>query len=278
MRRALIEVEKSKSKSTERRRPSLYSYYIHVGPVHRASCRAVIMNGHQGHGLFQRQQRGGRGQWDDGPQRGGHGNAHFYQENGPGPVQQSYQPAPARPQFGQQRGRDGNYHGPPRNFHPSEDAQAPGTGDSRPLRVETGRTSTPGRDNLQKVAEEAPWEPAYKRLKLDQSTYETRGQVGEGTYAKVYKAVMKGSSAVVAIKSLRMENERDGVGLVELDTHTCSSVLTRPDCRPVSIYGHQGGQVSHFFEARKHPSGAGGNVDPPDRQYVSRSFALDLAK
>jgi CTD kinase subunit alpha len=41
-------------------------------------------------------------------------------------------------------------------------------------------------------------------------TYEKLTQVGEGTYGKVYKARNNETGAIVALKRIRMEGEKDG--------------------------------------------------------------------
>jgi CTD kinase subunit alpha len=43
------------------------------------------------------------------------------------------------------------------------------------------------------------------------SMFERIGQVGEGTYGKVYKARNTLTGELVALKKIRMESERDGV-------------------------------------------------------------------
>ncbi|KAI9033151.1 Pkinase-domain-containing protein [Hyaloraphidium curvatum] len=66
-------------------------------------------------------------------------------------------------------------------------------------------------DPRERAAEpDAVDEPRVKRLRLDADVYETIGQVGEGTYAKVFKARNQRTGGFVAVKRLRMENERDG--------------------------------------------------------------------
>ena len=72
-------------------------------------------------------------------------------------------------------------------------AGSPRVGDVRPERQE--------RDN--------PWEPKFKRIGLDKDIYEKGDQVGEGTYARVYKARDTVTGSHVAIKQLRMEGEKD---------------------------------------------------------------------
>lgn len=63
-------------------------------------------------------------------------------------------------------------------------------------------------DVAMKLPEER-WEPWTKSRRVE--GYEESRQVGEGTYAKVYKARDKANNTYVAIKTLRMENERDAV-------------------------------------------------------------------
>jgi len=43
------------------------------------------------------------------------------------------------------------------------------------------------------------------------SMFEKIGQVGEGTYGKVYKARNTLTGELIALKKIRMESERDGV-------------------------------------------------------------------
>jgi CTD kinase subunit alpha len=48
------------------------------------------------------------------------------------------------------------------------------------------------------------------------SMFERIGQVGEGTYGKVYKARNSLTGELVALKKIRMESERDGVWLLRI--------------------------------------------------------------
>lgn len=50
----------------------------------------------------------------------------------------------------------------------------------------------------------------------DGSVYERIGQVGEGTYGKVYKACHKHTGEFVALKRIRMEQERDGFPITSM--------------------------------------------------------------
>jgi serine/threonine protein kinase len=50
--------------------------------------------------------------------------------------------------------------------------------------------------------------PAYAGR---QDVYEKLAQVGEGTYGRVYKARCRTTGALVALKRIRLENEKEGV-------------------------------------------------------------------
>ena len=51
---------------------------------------------------------------------------------------------------------------------------------------------------------------SFKNRPRIEDTYSPVDQVGEGTYAKVYKAREKRTQQVVALKRIRIESEKDG--------------------------------------------------------------------
>lgn len=69
--------------------------------------------------------------------------------------------------------------------------------------------------------------------------------VGSGTYGKVFKAVHVYTKSMVALKKIRMEGERDGVGLLELPKPFAWANLSFP----VSCNGHPGDQAATVAES-----------------------------
>ncbi|BEI95878.1 hypothetical protein CcaverHIS631_0108270 [Cutaneotrichosporon cavernicola] len=59
--------------------------------------------------------------------------------------------------------------------------------------------------------------------------YERLSQVGEGTYGKVYKARNTGSGALVALKRIRMEQERDGFPVTSMREIKLLQALDHPN-------------------------------------------------
>ncbi len=59
--------------------------------------------------------------------------------------------------------------------------------------------------------------------------YERLAQVGEGTYGKVYKARNTGSGALVALKRIRMEQERDGFPVTSMREIKLLQALDHPN-------------------------------------------------
>lgn len=86
---------------------------------------------------------------------------------------------------------------------------SPNVRQQRPNNLKIGAKGSGSGNAARDAGQMERWEPRAKKLGLDQDIYEQIGQVGEGTYAKVFKAKNRANGAIVAIKRLRMENERD---------------------------------------------------------------------
>lgn len=84
---------------------------------------------------------------------------------------------------------------------------------------------------------QAPVQPAERAKTLSSSrpravageAYERLAQVGEGTYGKVYKARNTGSGALVALKRIRMEQERDGFPVTSMREIKLLQALDHPN-------------------------------------------------
>ncbi|KLT42273.1 Pkinase-domain-containing protein, partial [Cutaneotrichosporon oleaginosum] len=73
----------------------------------------------------------------------------------------------------------------------------------------------------------APKQP--RRRAVAGERYERLAQVGEGTYGKVYKARNTGSGALVALKRIRMEQEREGFPVTSMREIKLLQALDHPN-------------------------------------------------
>ena len=114
---------------------------------------------------------------------------------------------PPRPSF-QESNRD-------RELDPSQER-----GSSDRMSIEMDMSTTPPPDPSRRNVYEQPiqddgpphspsptWSPAYEEPR---EAFSIMTQVGEGTFGKVYKARNNTTNAIVALKRVRMEAERDG--------------------------------------------------------------------
>ncbi|CAJ0581054.1 unnamed protein product, partial [Mesorhabditis spiculigera] len=115
-------------------------------------------------------------------------------------------PPPAGVQLHHQMGA------PPAPTHPTIPPPPPGQArfipPPPPARTQVVRRNRPtvlaSSDNLRRIMTDTPW----GRGSLDD--YVQQMQVGEGTYGQVYKAIHKKSGQTVALKRIRLENEKEG--------------------------------------------------------------------
>lgn len=76
------------------------------------------------------------------------------------------------------------------------------------------KSKNPANPNGVKTSPKNP--ESVKHGAQDSSIYERLGQVGEGTYGKVYKARHRNTNEYVALKRIRLEQERDGFPITSM--------------------------------------------------------------
>ncbi|ORY78943.1 kinase-like domain-containing protein [Protomyces lactucae-debilis] len=86
----------------------------------------------------------------------------------------------------------------------------------------------------------------------DGAVYERIGQVGEGTYGKVYKAKHRATGEVVALKRIRMEQERDGFPITSMREIKLLQRLEHPGVVTLLEMMIEKGSVYVVFEYMEH--------------------------
>lgn len=113
----------------------------------------------------------------------------------------------------------------------------------RPGRIETQNTSTPGVLGTPSISRGHP---------VDGSVYERIGQVGEGTYGKVYKARHRFTNELVALKRIRMEQEKDGFPITSVREIKLLQRLKHPGVVRLLEMMIERGSVHMVFEYMDH--------------------------
>jgi CTD kinase subunit alpha len=86
----------------------------------------------------------------------------------------------------------------------------------------------------------------------DGAVYERIGQVGEGTYGKVYKAKHRATGDIVALKRIRMEQERDGFPITSMREIKLLQRLRHPGVVTLLEMMIEKGSVYVVFEYMEH--------------------------
>eukprot|EP01052_Picozoa_sp_SAG31_P030424 SAG31_NODE_3119_length_4656_cov_3.057055_3_plen_238_part_00 len=123
--------------------------------------------------------------------------------------------------------------------------------------------------------------PGWGCRTIEEFEYDNKGgQVGEGTYGSVYKAINKETREVVALKKINMQNEKDGFPitaireikiLARLD-HPCVVNLKEIVTSKATDYNRNKGSIFMVFEYMDHD--LTGLIDNPKVTFTSYEVKL----